>query len=108
LEADNAVRACLLRFHLFDGHKVDLGLRTIFFTKPVINLDHLSQAAFAVMQYDHVGQKQGERLFSRDIPGAPNRMPKAERLLLPCKTRRSGERQMNFEITRIGDRNDPR
>jgi hypothetical protein len=53
------------------------------------------------MQYDHVGQKQGERLFSRDIPGAPNRMPKAERLLLPCKARRSGERQMNFEIEKL-------
>jgi hypothetical protein len=28
-------------------------------------------------------------------------MPKAERLLLPCKTRRSGERQMNFEIEKL-------
>ena len=48
----------------------------------VIGLDHLREAARRAV-HQLVGQKHRERLVSDDVAGAPDRVTKAERLLLP-------------------------
>ena len=54
-------RSWSLRGGLLHGNDVDFGVRPVFLAELAIDPDHLPQAAFAVLQNDHVRQEQRER-----------------------------------------------
>src|SRR5208282_743721 len=98
---DYAIRTRLLGSGLLHCDDVDFSVCTMLRAKPVIDADHLPEAAFAFMQNDHVRQEECERLPSGDVARAPNRVAETERLLLAGEARGAGHRQMLFQLPQL-------
>ena len=94
-DADDAILIDALPRHLLDGDDVGLVFQL------ARGVHHLRETAARVLDED-IRQEQRERLAPDQFARAPYRVTKPERLLLPGKTRRPGDRQvMTQELQRL-------